>query len=398
MSDIPHFKKFGGDEHSVLDVVFIHGLTGDPFETWTTENGDEFWPNWLLSDFENVAVYALGYPSSLFEKWAKKEMDIHERANYLIELLVSNGLGERPIAFVTHSLGGLMAKEVLRASNEAQDEDWKSISQSARMCVFYATPHQGASLAAALRIIAPRISSKFVDELSASNGYLKSLNLAYRDLVAANDVSTVSYYEKYKTKGMAVVVNSDSADPGTGKTRPIAIDADHISICKPRSTNDTIYRSLCRHIRNLLKKLPSTASGPSGEDGAFDSENYGEKSTSDRRDLLKKLIDAGREYEYRYANDLQNKFTQDYYKNGLYTEAKERDDAILSEVHQRFLTHVYSKICNGASDDEIADALQKRVIDPLCSSSAPKMKLNPTGVLKALYFLTEQCHIQWDAP
>jgi len=66
-----------------MDVVFIHGLTGDPKGTWLSEETEEYWPEWLCKSFPEIAVYAIGYPGSLFAKWAKKEMDPFERAaNY----------------------------------------------------------------------------------------------------------------------------------------------------------------------------------------------------------------------------------------------------------------------------------------------------------------------------
>lgn len=174
------------------------------------------------------------------------------------------------------------------------------------------------------------------------------------------------------------------------------MDADHVTICKPAAKTDLIYTSLCRHLRSVLKKCPSAASAACHND-SFAADDYSATSALDRRDLLQKLIDAGREYEYQKANDLQNKFAQRYYKLGLHTEAKNKSDAVLSAVEQRFTTHVYSaRICKGASDDEIAAALQAHVIDPICSGRGPDY-LSATAVLQALYFLTEQCYIQWDA-
>jgi protein SERAC1 len=297
---------------------------------------------------------------------------------------------------VCHSLGGILAKEMLRTSNECADDGWKLIAEQTRLAVFMATPHTGASLASAVKLIAPRLASTHVDLLSNDSGYLTSLNQSYRDLANGAGIATVSYYEKFKTGDVAIVVSPESSDPGVGATRPVAVDADHLSICKPAGRSDLIYASLCRHLRGILKECPLPASSI----GSFDSfapDDYGASSETDRRDLLQKLIDAGREYEYQKANDLQNKFAQRYYKLGLHTEAKKKNDAVLSAVEQRFTTHVYGgKICKGATDEEIASALQMHVIDPMCGGTGHE-QLSPTAILQALYFLTEQCYIQWDA-
>jgi protein SERAC1 len=99
MSEKPHFSLVGaGANDARLDVLFIHGLTGDPFDTWTAGAANEYWPQWLYDDLQGVSVYALGYPASMFAKWAKKEMNLHERANNLLEHLAANSIGARPIA------------------------------------------------------------------------------------------------------------------------------------------------------------------------------------------------------------------------------------------------------------------------------------------------------------
>lgn len=192
------------------------------------------------------------------------------------------------------------------------------------------------------------------------------------------------------------MVSEESADPGVRGTRPIAIDADHITICKPVSRSSLIFISLVRHIKEILKSC--LACSDPGD--SFAADDYAQMSATDRRDLMQKLIDAGREHEYQKANDFQNKFAQKYYKLGLYTEAKNRSDAILASVEQRFITHVYNlKICKGASDDEIANALQTHVIDALSGGSLTGAgSVSASVVLQALYFLTEQCYIQWDRP
>ncbi|MCB1536263.1 MAG: alpha/beta hydrolase [Rhodoblastus sp.] len=397
MSEIAPIIHVSGKERAVLDVVFVHGLTGDPYQTWLAGSSGEFWPKWLCSEFPGIAVYALGYSASLFEKWARREMNIHERAANFLEHFAAYNFGERPIAFVCHSLGGILVKEILRVSKECADKDWQRIATQTRLVAFIATPHTGASLAAAVRLIAPRLSSQFIDLLSNDSGYLTSLNQAFRDLAQGSDIKAVSYYEKWKTKNIAVVVPPESADPGCGQIRPVAVEADHFSICKPKDRDSIVYLSLCRHLKGLWTN--GMVSGATQAAALFDADDYQAPADSDRRDLLQKLIDAGREHEYKLANAYQNQFAQKYNKLGLFTDAKQRSDALLSAVEQRFVTHVYSdKICKDASDEEVADALQEHVIDALCKPNGSGPGPSAKAVLQALYFLTEQCYIRWDAP
>ncbi|MBR9766640.1 MAG: alpha/beta hydrolase, partial [Rhodobacteraceae bacterium] len=305
-------------------------------------------------------------------------------------------MGKRPLIIICHSLGGLLAKEVFRACCEAQDEDWNALGDQLKLVVFFATPHKGAALAAIVKALIPRVSSTSIEALSNDTGFLSNLNNGYRDLAVKKGLTTIAYYEKYKTKDAALVVSEESSDPGCTKTRPIPVDADHVAICKPASKDAMTYLSVRRHIEKVLAGCP--AASDDDHNSGLGPDDYSVPSEDDRRTLQEKLIDAGREYEYANANNLQNRFARRYHKLGLFTEAKTLHDTILSAVEQRFLTHVYGpKICAGAPETEIAAAVQEQVIDPLCASSE-NGKLTNSTILQALYYLTEQCHIQWDKP
>lgn len=393
MTDKSTIAHICGHADALVDVLFVHGLTGTALETWSVDG--DYWPKWLCKDLPGLGIYAIGYPAGLFEKWAKKEMNLHERAGNILEHLAGYGFGERPIVLISHSLGGILVKEILRASGDSTDEDLRRIAENTRLAAFFATPHTGASLAATVNFLVPRLASKFVDLLSNDAGYLTSLNHAFRELARSQGIETISYYEKWKTKDIALVVTPESADPGVGTSRPVAVDADHISIVKPRSVDDVVYLSLKRRLRKLLL---AAGPGPGSTPSSFGVDDYGTASPSDRRDLLQKMIDAGRETEYQIANDYQNKFAQKYYRLGLFTDERQRSDAFLSLVQQRFSMHVYGHICRNAPDEEVKSLLQAHVIDPICGDPGQASRPSPNSVLQALYFLTEQCHIRWDRP
>jgi hypothetical protein len=113
---------------------------------------------------------------------------------------------------------------------------------NARLVAFLSTPHSGAALGAVVKFFIPRLASTHVELLSNSGGFLTNLNQSYRELVVLQNIATISYYEKYKTKNAFLVVSEESADPGVSGTRPIAVDADHITICKPVSRSSVTRR------------------------------------------------------------------------------------------------------------------------------------------------------------
>ena len=283
---------------------------------------------------------------------------------------------------------------VLRKSHEAVDEEWRQISRSTKLVVFLSTPHTGAAVANVLRIL-PGTSSHLA--LLANNiGFLEDLNEHYRTLTNdQQDLATAVYYEKHATRKI-VVVTRESADPGISKVEPVAIGRDHIGICKPKGQSDTVYLGIKRRIQAVIQ---SAARSTPGSEGPTWIEDYAERSKTDRRDLLQKLIDAGREHEYAYANEAQHRFVRRYTKTGLLAAAREDHENLLSEIETRFITHVFHPlICKSAPDDDIRAALQEKVIDPLAGKDIGETRFSARSVLSGLYFLTEQCHIQWDPP
>jgi hypothetical protein len=255
-----------GASNGAADLVFVHGLTGDFVTTWTAPHSGEpsgdYWPKWIYEDLPSLNVYTLGYPASLFESWAKKEMGLYDRAKASLDYLASYGFGRRPIGFVTHSLGGLLVKEMIRTGTEAPDRAFQSIAKACRLVIFLATPHTGASLASAFTLAFPRLSSKHLRLLESESSVLDQLNAAYRRLAPELKIKTAAYCETHKTKNLAIVVPRSSADPGVVGTEIAAFDADHISICKPANRHDDKYVRLYRHIAEFAAAAVGSAPAP----------------------------------------------------------------------------------------------------------------------------------------
>ena len=77
MSDQKFVTRSCGDPKATsVDVLFVHGLSGDAHKTWTDSRGTGHWPSWLCEDIGNRSVYTLGYPASILAKPAKKEMNL----------------------------------------------------------------------------------------------------------------------------------------------------------------------------------------------------------------------------------------------------------------------------------------------------------------------------------
>jgi len=161
---LSEFNPISGCDNAArkADVVFVHGMGGDAFGTWRHGEGDaNSWPHWLGEEFGEAGVWSLGYAASA-SKWGRivskgepdagHSMALPDRALEVLDRMVQRGLGERPLLFIGHSLGGLLIKQVLRTSAEAAEERKRNVFANTRAVLFVATPHAGAGLATTLNI------------------------------------------------------------------------------------------------------------------------------------------------------------------------------------------------------------------------------------------------------
>jgi len=261
-----------------LDVVFVHGLGGDSIETWrsgTDENTS--WPHWLALEFgTQIGVWSLGYAAAP-SKWqgipffrgkepdAGAAMSLPRRAENALDRLVGAGIGQRPVCFITHSLGGLLVKSILRRSADSQfAPDRLQVVEQCRGVLFLATPHHGsrlADLAGAIKVYLPSVSTL---DLKDNDDHLMDLYEWYRGYAPSHHILTRSYYENNETKGVVIVVPRSSADPGVAGETALGntpLDRDHLEISKPRNRDDQAYIGSTKLIRLILSG-ETPAAGP----------------------------------------------------------------------------------------------------------------------------------------
>jgi hypothetical protein len=261
-----------------LDVVFVHGLGGDSIETWrsgTDENTS--WPHWLALEFgTQIGVWSLGYAAAP-SKWqgipffggkdpdAGAAMSLPRRAENALDRLVGAGIGQRPVCFITHSLGGLLVKSILRRSADSQfAPDRLQVVEQCRGVLFLATPHHGsrlADLAGAIKVYLPSVSTL---DLKDNDDHLMDLYEWYRGYAPSHHILTRSYYENKVTKGVKIVVPRSSADPGVAGETALGntpLDRDHLEISKPRNRDDQAYIGSTKLIRLILSG-ETPAAGP----------------------------------------------------------------------------------------------------------------------------------------
>jgi pimeloyl-ACP methyl ester carboxylesterase len=246
-------------------VVFVHGLGGGSHSTWTGSDPTHgFWPIWVGSDFANVGVWTLGYHADV-SAWTNQSMPLADRGTAILETLANEGIGERPVIFITHSMGGILVKQILRHATSFGVKRWESIASRTRGIAFIATPHAGADLAgfAELARLVLRTNEQ-VGELRAHHPRLRELHAWFLKFLGDQKVMCRTFCETRELRpailGLAIpkgflVVDQTSAEPHVPGEVAIPLDEDHVSICKPQDRNAPLYKSLRRFIEDVLTSI-----------------------------------------------------------------------------------------------------------------------------------------------
>ncbi|KAI1462621.1 Alpha/Beta hydrolase protein [Annulohypoxylon moriforme] len=261
-----------------VDIVFIHGLRGDVLKTWT--KGEVLWPKDLLpKDIPDSRIFLFGYDTGIVhrDQPSVANTEIHSDANDLCAKLAAErsntNTSDRPIVFVAHSLGGLVAAQILvHGEQKPESSTIKSITSNLRGMIFLGTPFRGSS-SARLAEVARKIVKLFgintqehtlkllgvdserLDELTRS--FAEHLNKRRVSRDPKDRIEAFFYYETLKTRmgvGLVQVVEADSAQlPGCGDSAPFPTD--HIGICKFQSDKDEGYSIIVNAIRKAMIPL-----------------------------------------------------------------------------------------------------------------------------------------------
>uniref|UniRef100_A0ACD5WSR0 Uncharacterized protein n=1 Tax=Avena sativa TaxID=4498 RepID=A0ACD5WSR0_AVESA len=263
-----------------VDVVFIHGLRGGPFNSWriaddkssTTKAGlvesiDEdagkegtCWPReWLSSDFPQARFLTVKYKTNLTQ-WSGASLPLQEVSSMLLRKMVAAGIGSRPVVFVTHSMGGLVVKQML---HQAKLNNHDQFLNNTIGLVFYSCPHFGSKLADMPwrmgYVLRPAPS---IGELRSGSPRLVELNDFVRQRYSKGLVDVLSFCESDVTPivegygGWAFrveIVPIESAYPGYGEL-VVLQDTDHINSCKPVNKNDPSYAETLAFLEKLRGK------------------------------------------------------------------------------------------------------------------------------------------------
>ncbi|XP_008686740.2 protein SERAC1 isoform X1 [Ursus americanus] len=256
------------------DVLFIHGLMGAAFKTWRQQDSEQVltekiledeasyttcWPKtWLARDCPALRIISVEYDTSLSDWRTRCPMErksIAFRSNELLRKLRAAGVGDRPVIWVSHSMGGLLVKKMLLEASKKPE--MSTVINNTRGIIFYSVPHHGSHLAEySVNIRYLLFPSLEVKELSKDSPALKTLQDDFLEFAKDKNFQVLNFVETLPTYiGSMIklhVVPVESADLGIGDLIPV--DVDHLNICKPKKKDAFLYQRTLQFICETLAK------------------------------------------------------------------------------------------------------------------------------------------------
>jgi hypothetical protein len=223
------FKTWFDNPDAVVDIVFVHGLTGDRERTWTHPDAKGIpWPmEFLPSYLPDARILTYGYDAYVLRKHSPSTTNrVSEHARDFLNALFahrqgSNTLG-RPLIFVVHSLGGIVCKDALLRSRNAADKHLRDVLQCTRGIAFVGTPHTGSALAnwaktpvASLGVV-KSANTNLLSVLQTDSEILSRVHTDFLEMLRTlqndgQEIEITCFYETLPKPFMGIIVPRESA-------------------------------------------------------------------------------------------------------------------------------------------------------------------------------------------
>ena len=211
-------------KEACVDIVFVHGLTGNAYNTWTDKETGVHWPSELLRpDLSRSRILSFGYDADVMNicAWGPASSSrLFNHAESLVGKLVRererSDTVSRKIIFVAHSLGGLVTEQALFHSKNSAEKHLNQIERCTTGIVFLGVPHCGSDLEAWATVgrrmvsILTQTNKDIVNVLNPDSELLHMVENNFHTILRQrkNDpIELTCFFEELAVKGIGEVVN-----------------------------------------------------------------------------------------------------------------------------------------------------------------------------------------------
>ena len=244
--------------NAIVDICFIHGLTGNRDSTWTADGQCTPWPKTFLpSKLTRARIVTYGYDAYIVRKSVASSNRLIDHALNLLNDLTTDrasyNASSRPLIFVTHSLGGLICKEAILLSRNNPESHLRDIFNCIKGIIFMGTPHKGSWMAEWAKIPASALglikstNKSLLKTLETDGQFLESIQVRFWSMIrelreAGRRLEITCFFEELPLPMVGLVVSKESATLEGYSS--MSIHANHSNMVKFGSAKDTGFERL----------------------------------------------------------------------------------------------------------------------------------------------------------
>lgn len=213
---------YDGGTEACVDIVFVHGLTGNAYNTWLHKETGVHWPSDILKqDLTDARILSFGYDADILHFWNPvSNSRLSNHAEKLVGDLVREREGTntetRKILFVAHSLGGLVTESALSHSRHAPEKHLRQVERWTVGIAFLGVPHYGADLASWGKLgtrmvdLLNSANKDIVDVLEPGSEILREVERGFHSILRLrkdeeSEIAITCFYEELRVKAVGEV-------------------------------------------------------------------------------------------------------------------------------------------------------------------------------------------------
>jgi len=250
-------------------IVFIHGVTGAPDETWTYQdkntNQKTFWPDLIKTDdrLKDYDIFMLSYYTPIVESGPsvaqiadnmyrdlEQSLILPDRSQLTNEKSKKANYAKlkyKEVVVIAHSMGNLVIRTMMALYRLPEDSPVEI-----PLILSFASPSAGSALAEFAQRVA--LNETYSEMISREkNSFIQLLDSAWENTPFDTEIAC-AYEERPEPHIGRKVVERASATRVCTRSDYRGFEKDHVSIVKPKDRDDPVYVWTVQEIKDKPRK------------------------------------------------------------------------------------------------------------------------------------------------